>query len=41
MTIVEVFADVRCPFTHVGLRKLVERRPAVTQQVLPLEVGHA
>ena len=28
MTIVEVFADVRCPFTHVGLRKLVERREA-------------
>ncbi len=28
MTIVEVFADVRCPFTHVGLRKLVESRKA-------------
>jgi 2-hydroxychromene-2-carboxylate isomerase len=28
MTILEVFADVRCPFTHVGLRKLVERRTA-------------
>ena len=26
MTVLEVFADVRCPFTHVGLRKLVERR---------------
>jgi predicted DsbA family dithiol-disulfide isomerase len=24
----EVFADVRCPFTHVGLRRLVERRMA-------------
>jgi hypothetical protein len=23
---VEVFADVRCPFTHVGLRRLVGRR---------------
>jgi predicted DsbA family dithiol-disulfide isomerase len=23
---VEVFADVRCPFTHVGLRRLLERR---------------
>lgn len=23
---VEVFADVRCPFTHVGLRRLVTRR---------------
>ena len=28
MTILEVFADVRCPFTHVGLRKIVERRDA-------------
>jgi 2-hydroxychromene-2-carboxylate isomerase len=25
---IEVFADVRCPFTHVGLRRLVERRKA-------------
>jgi predicted DsbA family dithiol-disulfide isomerase len=25
---VEVFADVRCPFTHVGLRRLVEGRTA-------------
>jgi predicted DsbA family dithiol-disulfide isomerase len=23
---IEVFADVACPFTHVGLRRLVERR---------------
>lgn len=23
---IEVFADVVCPFTHVGLRRLVERR---------------
>ncbi len=28
MTILEVFADVRCPFTHVGLRKLVDCRTA-------------
>ena len=28
MTVIEVFADVRCPFTHVGLRRLVERREA-------------
>jgi 2-hydroxychromene-2-carboxylate isomerase len=28
MTVIEVFADVRCPFTHVGLRRLVERRSA-------------
>ena len=28
MTVIEVFADVRCPFTHVGLRRLLERRVA-------------
>jgi predicted DsbA family dithiol-disulfide isomerase len=28
MTTIEVFADVWCPFTHVGLRRLVERREA-------------
>lgn len=26
MTVIEVFADVRCPFTHVGLRRVVEHR---------------
>ena len=26
MTVVEVYADVACPFTHVGLRRFVERR---------------
>jgi predicted DsbA family dithiol-disulfide isomerase len=26
--VIEVFADLRCPFTHVGLRRLVERRDA-------------
>jgi predicted DsbA family dithiol-disulfide isomerase len=26
MTIIEVFADVSCPFTHVGLRRFVARR---------------
>ena len=29
MTVIEVFADVRCPFTHVGLRRLVARREAL------------
>ncbi len=29
MTIIEVFADVACPFTHVGLRRFVERRAQV------------
>lgn len=28
MTVVDVFADVCCPFTHVGLRRLVHRREA-------------
>lgn len=26
MSVIEVFADVACPFTHVGLRRFVERR---------------
>jgi predicted DsbA family dithiol-disulfide isomerase len=26
MTVIEVFADVACPFTHVGLLRFVERR---------------
>ncbi len=26
MTVIEVFADVACPFTHVGLRRLVDLR---------------
>lgn len=26
MTVVEVFADIVCPFTHVGLRRFVQRR---------------
>ncbi len=28
-TVIEVFADVACPFTHVGLRRLVDRRAEV------------
>lgn len=48
-TVIEVFADVACPFTHVGLRRLVDRRDALgrTDVVLrvrawPLEhVNHA
>ena len=27
--IIEVFADIVCPFTHVGLRRLVERRNTI------------
>lgn len=42
---VEVFADVLCPFTHVGLRRLVERRadlgrsdPRLVVRAWPLEL---
>ena len=45
MTVIEVFADVACPFTHVGLRRFVNRRaelgrPDVTLRVRawPLEI---
>jgi multidrug efflux pump len=38
---VTLFGLFLTPVFYVGLRKLVERRPTVTQQVLPLEVGHA
>jgi predicted DsbA family dithiol-disulfide isomerase len=45
MTVIEVFADVGCPFTHVGLRRFVELRteldrPDVTLRVRawPLEI---
>ncbi|MDY7105160.1 MAG: DsbA family protein [Actinomycetota bacterium] len=33
MTVVDVFADVCCPFTHVGLRRLVQRRDAAGADV--------
>lgn len=29
LTVIEVFADVTCPFTHVGLRRFVEHRDAL------------
>ena len=38
MSFVEVFADVGCPFTHVGLRRLVERRDALGRQDVVLRV---
>jgi predicted DsbA family dithiol-disulfide isomerase len=34
MRVIEVFADVRCPFTHVGLRRLAERRRATGAEFL-------
>ncbi|MET0902637.1 MAG: DsbA family protein [Acidimicrobiales bacterium] len=30
-TPIEVFADITCPFTHVGLRRLVQRRGALSR----------
>ncbi len=35
---IEVFADIVCPFTHVGLRRLVERRAAAGRTVPVLHV---
>lgn len=36
--IIEVFADVRCPFAHVGLLRLVERRESVGRHDIRLVV---
>lgn len=38
MTVIEVFADVACPFTHVGLRRLVEQRESLGRQDVHLLV---
>ena len=44
---VEVFADIRCPFTHVGLRRLTEWRArtgaefALRVRAWPLELVNA
>lgn len=37
-TVIEVFADVGCPFTHVGLRRFVERRAALGRDDVVLRV---
>ncbi len=37
-TVVEVFADVGCPFTHVGLRRFVEHRAEVGRDDVKLRV---
>ena len=37
-SIIEVFADVRCPFTPVGLRRFVERRAALDRPDVRLHV---
>jgi len=38
MTVIEVFADIWCPFAHVGLRRTAERRARLTNQDLLLDV---
>jgi predicted DsbA family dithiol-disulfide isomerase len=38
VTIIEVFAELGCPFTHAGLRRLVERREADGRDDLVLRV---
>jgi predicted DsbA family dithiol-disulfide isomerase len=38
MTVIEVFADVACPFTHVGLRRLVDRREELGRHDVTLRV---
>jgi predicted DsbA family dithiol-disulfide isomerase len=38
VTVVEVFADVACPFTHVGLRRFVERRAELDRSDVTLWV---
>lgn len=36
--VVEVFADITCPFTHVGLRRLVRHRESVGRNDVVLRV---
>jgi predicted DsbA family dithiol-disulfide isomerase len=38
MTVIEVFADVACPFTHVGLLRFVERRSELGRDDVRLHV---
>ena len=38
MTAIEVFADVTCPFTHVGLRRLVDLRTQLGRPDVHLRV---
>ncbi len=38
MTVIEVFADIGCPFTHVGLRRFVQRRKEAGRDDLVLHV---
>src|SRR5512144_512187 len=38
MIVIEVFADVVCPFTHVGLRRFVDRRAELGRADVTLRV---
>lgn len=38
MTTIEVFADISCPFTHVGLHRLVEQRTVLGRDDVVLHV---
>ena len=38
MIVIEVFADVACPFTHVGLRRFVDRRTELGRSDVVLQV---
>lgn len=38
MTVIQVFADVGCPFAHVGLARFVERRRVVDRGAVRLHV---
>jgi hypothetical protein len=38
MNIIEVYADVWCPFAHVGLRCVVERRASMNREDIHLNV---
>ncbi len=38
LTVIEVFADVGCPFTHVGLRRFVDRRARESRDDVVLRV---
>lgn len=38
MSVIEVFADVSCPFTHVGLRRIVARRAELGRADVVLRV---
>ena len=38
LLVIEVFADIGCPFTHVGLRRFVDRRAALGRHDVAMRV---